>query len=213
LGQQFYGTARALINYSYTNRFLVRILIEAVLGQVVGTAFPLGLLSDLCHTSLDMLPDGSVRHRRGVQQGHGFGSPDFTGYSALGLGPPTLVGGSRETSSFLFASQRLQVQSYCPHGSESLELKWYRPGLKSDLATTLLKQWAEDARYDTVPVLREATLECSYLNTLYVARQVENAGDLGLVCRLVPKLNLQVHGGGALPLIPGSVLQWHGGSL
>jgi hypothetical protein len=170
----------------------------------------LRLLSDLCHTSLDALGGGVIRHRRGVQQVHGFGSSQLSGYTTLGVGPPTLVGGSRETPSFLFASECKHAESYCPHGSEAPGLKWCWQGGKSPPLSAWLRQSAEKALYDTVPVLRQTALESSYRNTLYVASRVENKGDLVRVCRLVPKLNLQIHGGACFPLIHGATLLRHG---
>jgi hypothetical protein len=158
-------------------------------------------LSDLSHTSLDLVGENNIRHRRGVQQVYGYASPVLPGYAHLQIGPPVLLGGTRETPSFLFASKLGQTDCLCPHGSEFSDLKWLRQGMKTDLPGSKLRQYVESAFFDTVPILKEKTLERNYINTLFVAQQMESQCGVTRVCRMVPQLNLQIHGGGQMPLI------------
>ncbi len=120
LGQRYYRSMCAAVNYAFANRQMIAHWVREVFSRVLGSAKGVTQVYDVCHNVAKVerheTGGGASRdlcvHRKGATRSFGPGRPEIPpAYRAAGQ--PVLIPGSMGTSSFILAgTQEAEAQSF-----------------------------------------------------------------------------------------------------
>jgi tRNA-splicing ligase RtcB len=119
LGQQYYKSMCAAVNYAFANRQMIAHWVRDVFKKVLGSCEGMGQVYDVCHNVAKIEPhpvDGKETllcvHRKGATRSFGPGRPEIPeAYRAAGQ--PVIIPGSMGTASYLLVGT-----------AESEDLSW-----------------------------------------------------------------------------------------
>ncbi|MEW5899952.1 MAG: RtcB family protein [Acidobacteriota bacterium] len=107
LGQQYYRSMCAAVNYAFANRQMIAHWVRDVFAKVMGSARGMSQVYDVCHNVAKIerhVIDGRDRevciHRKGATRSFGPGRPEIPEVYRS-VGQPVLIPGSMGTASFL----------------------------------------------------------------------------------------------------------------
>jgi len=107
LGQQYYRSMCAAVNYAFANRQLIAHWVRDVFARVMGSSKGMSQVYDVCHNVAKVekhLIDGKMRevcvHRKGATRSFGPGRPEIP-EAYRSKGQPVIIPGSMGTASYL----------------------------------------------------------------------------------------------------------------
>lgn len=117
-GQRYLQAVRAIFNYSYAGRHFAQPLILKAFREVFGEWVEFELLTDICHSKLEVWGEGSLVHLRGLQNIYPAGHEQALPF-CKSTGDLALIGGQKGMSSHLvIPTENIQSTEYlCCHGS------------------------------------------------------------------------------------------------
>jgi len=112
LGQRYYRSMCAAVNYAFANRQMIAHWVRDVFKRVLGRADAMGMVYDVCHNvaKVERHTVGGVEksvciHRKGATRSFGPGRPEVpAAYRAVGQ--PVIIPGSMGTASYILAGTR-----------------------------------------------------------------------------------------------------------
>jgi len=109
LGQQYYKTMSAAVNFAFANRQMIAHLIRGVFARVMGSSEGMGQVYDVCHNVAKFekhIVNGEKKevciHRKGATRSFGPGRAEIPEVYRI-VGQPVIIPGSMGTSSYILA--------------------------------------------------------------------------------------------------------------
>lgn len=112
LGQQYYKSMCAAVNYAFANRQMIAHWVRDVFGKVMGSSKGMRQVYDVCHNVAKIEKhaiDGQMRevciHRKGATRSFGPGRPEIS-ESYRAYGQPVIIPGSMGTASYILVGTK-----------------------------------------------------------------------------------------------------------
>ncbi len=112
LGQLYYRSMCAAVNYAFANRQMIAHWVRDVFGRVLGSARGMRQVYDVCHNVAKVeshVVDGSEErlcvHRKGATRSFGPGRPEVPG-AYRNVGQPVIIPGSMGTASYILVGTK-----------------------------------------------------------------------------------------------------------
>jgi tRNA-splicing ligase RtcB len=195
LGQQYYKSMCAAVNYAFANRQMIAHWVRDVFAKVVGSSKGMRQVYDVCHNVAKIEKhaiDGQMRevciHRKGATRSFGPGRPEIS-ESYRAYGQPVIIPGSMGTASYILVGTKEAEDltfSSTAHGagrvmSRHEALRRFRG---EQIRDELAKKGIELQSTSWKGVAEEAS--AAYKDVDEVVRVSHEAGIGRLVARVVP---------------------------